>query len=287
MLLADRCFGQLHIADGTMWVSTPATAVVIDDLGFQYDASPFWMLRNTFRFTGSLSSAIGGDQQPWVYGVSVAKTSPGKLYLTTQINVAKRINFVSGLFDLNTLYIALADTALLTNESETSRIYGDLAGGVQINAQLNGPVNANPGNLGLELTSAGSLGSVTITRGHVPMYVNFTGYSVSRYFDLGAENTIPDSSTMRFHYFDAELNGLPEDSLGLWEAFDANYSPLGFTSRSATQNYVEQRFTQIRPCHALYRSIPRPPRLPPIESVAPPPTDTTHINVVLFGSWYR
>lgn len=239
------CFGQLHIADGTLWVSTPATAVVLKDMGIQYDASSSWLLNNTFLFTGTVNAAFGGNSQPYVYAVSVAKTSPAKLYLTSQVNIAKRINFQSGLLDLNGLYIVLDETAILTNESETSHIYGSLAGGVTINATLNGPVNANPGNLGAMLTSPGSLGAVTITRGHVPMYVNFSGYGVARYFDIGAENTIPDNSTLRFYYLDAELNGLPKDSLGLWEASDATYSPLGFSSRNATDNYVEQRFTQF------------------------------------------
>jgi len=114
--------GALHIVSGTTWVSTPETAVVLDNMDLQYDASASWLLNNTFRFTGTTNSAIGGNSQPYVYAVSVVKTSPAKLFLTTQINIAKRINFQSGLFDLNSLYIVLADTALLTNESETSRI---------------------------------------------------------------------------------------------------------------------------------------------------------------------
>jgi hypothetical protein len=285
--------GALHIASGTTWVSTPQTAVVLDNTDLQYDASPSWLLNNSFRFTGTTNSAIGGNSQPYVYAISVAKTSPAKLYLTTQINIAKRINFQSGLFDLNSLYIVLADTALLTNESETSRIYGDMAGGVQIFAALNGPVNANPGNLGLILSSPTSLGNVTITRAHVPRYVNFTGYSVARYYDVSPAANVDNNTTLRFTYFDAELNGLPEDSLGLWESQDATFSPLGFTARNATLNYVEKHGLTQPGRFTLYTydtTATAPPPIdstapPPIDSTAPPPADTTKVHVVLFGSW--
>jgi hypothetical protein len=277
--------GALHIGSGTTWVSTPQTAVVLDNMDLQYDASPSWLLNNSFRFTGTTNSAIGGNSQPYVYAVSVAKTSPAKLFLTTELFVAKRINFQTGLLDLNTQYIALDETALLTNESETSRIYGSLAGGVQIFAQLNGPVSANPGNLGLQLTSPTSLGNVTITRGHVPMYVNFTGYSVARYYDLSPAANVDTNTTLRFNYFDAELNGLPKDSLGLWEATDATYTPLGFTARNATLNYVEQHGLSQDGRFTLYpvdSAVTSPP------PVTPPPVDSiTHTpeRISLTGLW--
>jgi hypothetical protein len=270
--------GALHIVSGTTWVSTPETAVVLDNMDLQYDASPSWLLNNTFRFTGTTNSAIGGNSQPYVYAVSVAKTSPAKLFLTTELFVAKRINFQTGLLDLNTQYIALDETALLTNESETSRIYGSLAGGVQIFAQLNGPVNANPGNLGLVLTSPTSLGNVTITRGHVPMYVNFTGYGVARYYDLSPAANVDSNTTLRFNYFDAELNGLPEDSLGLWEAQDVTFSPLGFTARNTTLNYVEKHGLTRPGRFTLY------PYDTTTSTTPPPPTPSPGI-VALVGSW--
>jgi hypothetical protein len=289
---AARCTAQvnngaLHVLPGTMWVSNPETAVVLDNMDLQYDASPSWLLNNSFRFTGTTNSAIGGNSQPYVYAVSVAKTSPAKLFLATELFVAKRINFQTGLFDLNAQYIALDETALLTNESETSRIYGALAGGVQIFAQLNGPVNANPGNLGLVLTSPTSLGNVTITRGHVPMYVNFTGYSVARYYDVSPAATVDSNTTLRFNYFDAELNGLPEDSLGLWESQDATFSPLGFTARNATLNYVEKHGLAQPGRFTLFTYDTTATAPPPIDSAAPPPADTTNVHVVLFGSWIK
>jgi hypothetical protein len=280
--------GALHIDSSTTWVSGPETAVVLDNMDLQYDASPFWQLKNTFRFTGGLSSAIGGNQQPWLYAISLAKTSPAKLFLTNQINIAKRINFQSGLFDLNSLYIALADTALLTNESETSRIYGDLAGGVQIFAALNGPVNANPGNLGLILKSPTSLGNVTITRAHVREYVNFSGYGVARTFDLSPAATVDSNTTLRFTYFDAELNGLPEDSLGLWKSQDATFSPLGFTVRDATHNYVEKHGLTQPGRFTLYTYDTTATAPPPTDSITPPPVDSiTHTPEVisLTGLW--
>jgi hypothetical protein len=272
--------GAVHVGPGTMWVSTPETAVVLDNMDWQYDANPSWLLNNTFRFTGTTNSAISGNSQPYIYGVSVAKTSPAQLFLTTELFVAKRINFQTGLLDLNAQYIALDETALLTNESETSRIYGSLAGAVQIFVPLNGPVNANPGNLGLQFTSPTSLGNVTITRGHVPMYVNFTGYSVARYYDLSPAANVDSNTTLRFNYFDAELNGLPEDSLGLWESADVTFSPLGFTARNATLNYVEKHGLTQDGRFTLY-----PVPDDSTTSTPPPPTTPTPGILLLFGNW--
>src|SRR6187402_2983437 len=109
---AGRCIGQLHIGSGTTWVSNPATAVVLNDLGIQYDAAPV-LLNNIFRFTGSRINTIGGNTQSSFYALGLAKTNPGYLILNQSINITNRINFETGLFDLNRNAITLDPNALL------------------------------------------------------------------------------------------------------------------------------------------------------------------------------
>jgi hypothetical protein len=82
LLFAGQCFGQLHIGDGTTWVSTPATVVVLDDLEMQYDASQCWKLNSigaennipddsTLRFTCFDAELNGLPEDSWGLGESM------------------------------------------------------------------------------------------------------------------------------------------------------------------------------------------------------------------------
>ena len=135
----------------------------------------------------------------------------------------------------------LGTTGLVNGETETSRIFTLGNGYVQVINSLNMPVSANPGNLGAIISSNKNLGSVTIRRGHLAQAnVSGTTPGIRRYYDILPDNDNGLKATLRFQYFDAELNGLNESTLELWKQGRRNWTNEGFTSRSAVNNYVEK-----------------------------------------------
>ena len=62
--------------------------------------------------------------------------------------------------------------------------------------------------------------------------------SISSYFKVEHVNNSNLNATVRMNYWNAELNNLSEASLSMWQ-FKNIWSPVGVTTKSANQNYVE------------------------------------------------
>ncbi|MEJ7767704.1 MAG: hypothetical protein WKF89_07815 [Chitinophagaceae bacterium] len=66
------------------------------------------------------------------------------------------------------------------------------------------------------------------------------GNSILRRYNILPSNNTLLNASFRFKYLDAELNGLSENSLVLWESTDAiHWISQGFTTRNTEANYVE------------------------------------------------
>ena len=195
----------------------------------------------TIKFTGNADVNISGSSIAIFDKLNIAKTTSFKVTFQQDVNVVGQVNFTSGLLDLNNSVLNLGTTGLVNGETETSRIFTLGNGYVQVINLLNMPVSANPGNLGAIITSTKNLGNVTIRRGHLAQAnVSGTTPGIRRYYDIMPINDNGLKATLRFQYFDAELNGLDESTLELWKQGKKNWTNEGFTSRSAVNNYVEK-----------------------------------------------
>jgi hypothetical protein len=104
---------------------------------------------------------------------------------------------------------------------------------------LNAPIGSNPANLGLLISSNQNLGSVTIKRGHRAQVIPGVGNGMLRYYDISPANNANLNATLRFTYFNGELNGLDENQLTYFRSSDlVTWSALSFTSRDTALNFV-------------------------------------------------
>ncbi|MEL6275253.1 MAG: hypothetical protein AAFU03_09145 [Bacteroidota bacterium] len=163
----------------------------------------------------NLQSAIGGDSITTFHNLQFNKSANGS-QLLQDIAVSNEAQMVSGNLDLNGKNLTLGTTSgRLVGESVTSRIMGPSGGFVQKSLTLNMPNNQNPGNLGCVLTSNDNIGPITIRRGHLPQQVGITT-GIARFYEFVHANTNTLAVSVRFNYFDAELNDLPENELAIW-----------------------------------------------------------------------
>jgi hypothetical protein len=191
-----------------------------------------------------VASGMGGNQIKGSGALSVGqilmnKTAGQILQLQKNINVANNVTFTGGLLDLNGFNLILADTALLLNESETSRIVGANGGSVQIQQHLNAPLAENPGNLGLVITSGADWGNTLISRSH-NVFTNAGGSSIARNFKVQPTNNTGLNAFLRMYYKDAELNGLDESILDFFHSVNngLQWTNIGSVSRNVSQNFV-------------------------------------------------
>lgn len=251
----------LKVQSGAQIKTTGGAVITLKDMDLDNDGTINQAPgEGSFKFTGTQNNVISGTSQPLFDILDIAKTGGARLSLNRNINIGSSINFSSGLIDLNTNNILLQPTALLTSESEASRITGTTGGYVEITNSLNTPSSINPGNLGAIISSSQNLGSTLIRRGHKSQTNGSGGgNSIFRYYDISPANNSSLNATLRFSYFDAELNGLAENNLQLWKSPNTvNWTIQGFTSRDIAVNYVEKtgipdfsRWTLSTPGNAL------------------------------------
>jgi Secretion system C-terminal sorting domain len=212
------------------------------------------------RFTGDSLSTISGSRPISFYKLEMAKSPNTGVQLQRNISISHHISFNSGLLDLNGFNVDLGRTGFLFNENEDSRITSTGGGEVLFTASLNAPVGANPGNLGAIINSLHNLGTVNIHRGHQSQTNgNNEGNSIFRYYDIIPATNVNLNATIRFHYFDTELNGLSESTLILMRSRDnTNWIDYGFNNRHLAENFVEKtgiadfsRYTLSSPTNRL------------------------------------
>ena len=229
--------------------ATPATIktannafIVLDNVNIVNNGSFVQAVGDgTTIFTGNADVSISGSSITILDKITLAKTTNSRLALQQTVNVVGQVNFTSGLLDLNNSILNLGTTGIVNGETETNRILTLGIGYVQVINLLNMPVSANPGNLGAIITSTKNLGNVTIRRGHLAQpNVSGTTPGIRRYYDILPANDNGLKATLRFQYFDIELNNLNESTLELWRQGKKTWSNEGYTSRSTINNYVEK-----------------------------------------------
>jgi hypothetical protein len=241
LLFGLQTFAQLYIGAGAQWVNTGNVVVTINNLDLVNNGS-FVAGNSGVRFSGSSDNNIAGSSTTTFYDLVLAKGINNKLILITNANIDHQLVFTSGLLDLNQKNLTLASTAVLINENENSRTIGPNGGETIITLNLNQPNIVNPGNLGSIITSNQDMGSVTIRRGHKPQSGTGLGISIRRYFDIQPTINNNLQATLRFKYFDAELNGQNENTMIMFKSVDngVNWTNQSINSRDIAANWVEK-----------------------------------------------
>lgn len=238
LLLSYSLHAQVQV-NGIVVKMTGTSQMTIQGMNFINDGI-FDQTEGTVLFNGNTDNTIGGSNPIRFNNLHLAKGSGNQLQLLRTIRVDNQLNFGGGLLNLNGSNIILTSTALLVGENETSRVTGANGGYIEITNTLNNPSSTNPGNLGAVISSTANLGSTVIRRGHV-VQVNGASNSIRRYYDIIPTNNSALNATLRFQYFDAELNGLAENSLNQWKSTNnVNWTNLGNSARDGSANFVTQ-----------------------------------------------
>jgi hypothetical protein len=232
---------QLQITSGSFLKTYGDANLVLQNIGLNNNGG-FSQSEGTVMFRGDANVNISGSQPVGFNNLILAKNTDASIVLQRGIGINNQLVFTGGLLDLNSFNIDLATNALLMGENESSRIIGANGGKVIITVSINTPNPVNPGNLGAVITSTTNLGDVLIQRGHQSqMNSASAGSSILRYYDITPTNNNALKATLRFNYFNAELNNIAENDLVLFKrTANTNWGSVGYTSRDAAQNFVEK-----------------------------------------------
>jgi len=197
----------------------------------------------TVQLTGTNAITVNGTNPTSFYNLLAG--SSGSVVLGQNITVQNELK-MAGTIQVQNHELKLEPNAFISDEKETARLQGAAGntGHAVITLDMNLPVvNFNPAKIGVEFVSAPALGSTTITR----YCTAFTGSGIAgnviqRYYNVQPANNSSLNASVRFYYFDAELNGANENSAVLWKSNDNGVSWLQVTpdSRDVAQNYLQK-----------------------------------------------
>ena len=256
--------GVLNVTSNAYFKLNNGVQIVLNKLDLINNGAIHQVSNNgAITFTGNTNNNISGSGISNFDKIILAKTPINTLLLQADISVNSEFTFNNGLLNLGNNILNLGSNGLLVNENELSRAFTTGIGYIQSSASLNSPVSVNPGNLGAIISASVNLGSTIIKRGHkVQNNVNGSIGSIQRFYDILPSNNSNLNSTLRFKYFDTELNAIIEDSLRLWESSDNSvWTSSGSCTLDINNNYLEKSGI-----NSFYRStLSKKPSPPPCQ----------------------
>lgn len=250
---AQRCFLQLAIIllpagsfaqgiynKGANLILNGSVQLVLNNASFVNEG--FLTAGNsTVRFTGEEAVHIGGNTTIPFHHVIIKKSSGAPVQLRQDITINGTITMNSGNLLLFNQTLFLGSTGNIAGESNQSHITGNKDSRIFLSRKVTTPLNAfNPGNIGVELTSAEAPGLIVIERRHAQETVANGIQSIQRSFTITAERNRLTGATLRFFYLNADLAGIDETGLALWTNSDISngWTLLGSFGNDTVNNWV-------------------------------------------------
>ncbi len=238
--------GGLLLENNVYMVASGLVNIVIENGKWENASSIYRPGKSTVKFTGAslYQSVIGGSSTTQFHHLEVAKSN-SDLKFTSGAGIHGKVYFTSGKINLDSHNLVLQSNSVLAGENNNSRTYTTATGFCRgySNGSLDNPFNYEAYNLGMRITATGNFeGPINIERKHTG-FALLTGISLLKNWSFSADKfPTSQNATLRFYYFDADLNGLDENTLSIWKSNDngVTWVDLGFSSRNTSANYVEK-----------------------------------------------
>lgn len=228
---------QLKVANGASVVVSSGANVVLNNISLEQGNTPISDDGKILLIGTSSSTTISAGSS--IKNVSIDKSIGTSVKLLNNLSLSGTLQLIKGNLDLNGHDLDLGTTGSLSGETENNYVTGN-SGLIIRSATLNAPTAANPGNLGLSITSASNLGNTTIKRGNYPL-TDGSNYTIKRFFDIAPTNNTGLNATIKLKYLEAELNGLQENQLELLTSANmgGTWSKVTTATLNVTNNEVE------------------------------------------------
>lgn len=242
---ATRAQGGLWLDDNVHLVGKGSIHIVIDNGKWKNTESKFARGTSIVKFTGDASTdntLIEGDETTF-YDLEIAKSQNDLRIHSNTVEVYRNLKFTSRNLDVNGNTISLIGSGTVVGENGSTRSYSSSSSSSMKGAKiLSSPSSVNLRGLGILFTTSANLGNTTVDRRYVAQTLP-TGNGIQRYWRVTTGiSPAAQNATLRFHYFDEELNGINEAALTIWRSTNngASWTNMGFSSRSFGSNYIQQ-----------------------------------------------
>jgi len=229
---------QLRINPGASLVMNGNANLVLNNASF-INAGNFIAGNSTITITGNINNnAFFSSTNSTSFNNLVINKQANDFLLNSDLAVSGILTMQKGNLLLKSNTIDLGTTGIIAGENDRSHITG---GSVMATRSFKSAVHAvNPGNLGLELTTAINPGIVFISRTNEAQTMPNGKASIARYFTVTATTNSNLNAAMRLYYLDTELGPNMEGRLTMWTGSDfaSTWLPIGKDSSDTAANWV-------------------------------------------------
>lgn len=220
--------GNLLVTEG---VGIGAGAIIPGGNSFVYGPDV------TLNYEGSAPITTTDVEFPAVGGPKYLRvTNPAGVTLHADRTINGVVQIAAGKLHLNGKTLTLGPDAIL--EEENSATVTGTSGKIVTTRTLNAPSSANPGKLGLEISSSANLGVTTIERYHDARTGN-GNQSIKRVFRIIPSLNTGLNASLRIYYDNSELNSIPEQNLVMFtSANGVNFWNLTGGTVDTLNNFV-------------------------------------------------
>jgi hypothetical protein len=232
----------IYVLPGAHLVMNAQPQLVLNNAGFTNNGT-FASANSTVWFTGNDATRtgfVGGSNSSnlFFYNITIARQA-GEVQLQQNISVTNSIRMSTGNLNLKSYNMNLLYASVISGESEHSYITADSGGYIQATRYpATRLVTYNPGNMGIDLTTTNNPAAFIVYRRHVPVKLSNRKLVIKRVFNITSLGN-PGLTTIRFHYFDAELTGIAEPILTMYKTDSSgSFIPAGRDSIYIDSNVV-------------------------------------------------
>ena len=229
----------INISLGAQLVMSGKPQLVLNNAGFTNNGT-FSSSSSTIWFTGNdatLAGFIGGSSNLSFYNVAIARQA-GNVQLLQNMAITDSIRMSRGNLLLKSYGMNLLYSSTISGESEQSFITADSGGYIHLTKfPAQALTTYNPGNIGVDLTTTNNPAALIVYRRHVPAKLPNGKPGIKRVFNITSLGNA-GSTTLRFHYLDAELPGISESTLKLYKGDTSAYTLAGRDSIDMVNNVV-------------------------------------------------
>ncbi len=240
-------FAQNELKNEQAVISTSGSIITLHNFeltnnGTIRDSAATWYISGA---EDTLDSEIGGDSLSVINNLTVNKTTGDQVVqLKGDFEVLGTISLTSGSINLNQYDIELGENGRIESEDNNNRIFGYTGGTIFKDTSLNSPSSANPGNMGLVITSSSNLGATRVIRGHNTQYnADSSWNSINRWYDFVPTTNSSLNATLRFYYLDVEISPYFHADLDMWEdpsgIWTQNAVPFNAANRDSANTWMQ------------------------------------------------
>jgi len=197
------------------------------------------------EFCGTSSHTISNSSSLTFHDATI-NNSAGVVLSSGTLTIEGELALTSGVLTTGSNTIDLGATGSISEATPTATAPTSfITGKVKATRAIGSSANVTFGGIGIEINESGASNSTEVTRTTGTACSNGSNYSIKRYYDITPTTNSGLNATIKFYYFDDELDGPPAIAENNMEFFKSttpftSWTVQAYTTKDISNNWYSK-----------------------------------------------